>query len=114
MARPRAELTDEQISELETLAAVLSQKQISDYFGIPHRTFQAILERDEQVSAAYKRGRAKAIKAVAGGLLKHARNGNIAATIFYLKTQAGWRETDESQQQREPIVINIVKPDGID
>ena len=48
--RPRTELTPEQIREVETLAAVLNQQQIADYLGIPHRTFQAILERDDDLS----------------------------------------------------------------
>ena len=109
MPRPRTELTDDQIRELETLAAVLNQKQIADYFGIPHRTFQAILERDESVSASYKRGKARAIASVAGGLLKQAREGNTSASMFYLKTQAGWRETDQ-QEKVDPPKVYIVKP----
>ena len=32
--RPRIELTEEQKSEVKTLAAVLSTEQIADYFGI--------------------------------------------------------------------------------
>lgn len=92
MPRPKTELTDSQIREVETLAAVLNQKQIADYLGIPHRTFQAILERDDEVSASYKKGKAKAIAAVAGGLLGQARSGHTTASMFYLKTQAGWSE----------------------
>lgn len=95
MGRNRTELTEEQAQELETLAAVLSQKQIADYFGIPHRTFQAILERDEEISASYKRGRSKAIASIGGGLLQQARDGNTSAAIFYLKTQAKWSEKTE-------------------
>ncbi len=41
-----------------------------------------------------KRGKAKAIAHVANGLLQKARSGCTTSSIFYLKTQAGWRETE--------------------
>ena len=108
MARPRTELTDEQIKELETLAAVLNQKQIADYFGVPHRTFQAILERDDEVSASYKKGKSKAIASIAGGLLKQAREGNTSAAIFYLKTQAKWSEKTEIDISGDAFPTQII------
>lgn len=93
MARPRKELTDEQRAQVEALAAYLSQDQIADYFGITRPTFAAMIERDAEISLRYKRGKAKAIGAVAQGLLQKARSGDTTSAIFYLKTQAGWRET---------------------
>ena len=59
--RPRKELTKDQKSEVKTLAAVLSTDQIADYFGIGRRTFYDIMERDEEVSAQYKKGKAEEI-----------------------------------------------------
>lgn len=93
MARPTITLSPEQICEVETLAALPSQDQIADYFGICRNTFRAIRARDEEVDANYKRGKAKAIAHVANGLLQKARTGCTTSSIFYLKTQAGWRET---------------------
>ena len=92
---PRAPITlsDHQKSEVETLAALLSQDQIADYFGVCRNTFRAICERDPEVGERYKRGKAKAIAHVANGLLQKARSGCTTSSIFYLKTQAGWRET---------------------
>jgi hypothetical protein len=95
MARPQINLTDDQVGEVETLAALLNQDQIADYFGIARNTFRAICERDEEVLARYKRGKAKAIAHVANGLLQRARAGDTVSSIFYLKTQGGWRETNE-------------------
>ena len=91
--RPLIVLTDEQRSELETLAAVLNVEQIADYFGISRRVFYDIMERDEEVSAQYKKGKAKAVGFVAQNLIQKARSGDLGAQIFYLKTQAGWKET---------------------
>ena len=91
--RPRVKLSDEQIAQVEALGSVLSIEQIADYFGIGKTTFYAIMERQPEVSERYKIGKAKAIGSVAQGLLKQAREGNTSAAMFYLKTQAGWRET---------------------
>ncbi len=93
MGRPRKTLTDEQKQEVETLSAVLNQAQMADYFGLEHRTFQKILEREPEIYASYKRGKAKAIGSVAQSLIQQARSGNTSAMIFFLKTQAKWRET---------------------
>ena len=93
MARPTITLSPDQVREVETLAALLSQDQIADYFGICRNTFRAICARDPEVDERYKRGKAKAIAHVANGLLQKARAGDTTSAIFYLKTQAGWRET---------------------
>ncbi|MBL9045973.1 MAG: hypothetical protein JNK34_01495 [Tabrizicola sp.] len=66
---------------------------MADYFGIGRRIFYAMMERDEDIAARYKRGKAKAIGVIAQGLINKARGGDTASMIFFLKTQAGWRET---------------------
>ena len=93
--RPRMELTDEQMAEVETLAAVLNVAQMADYFGIGRTTFFSILNRDAEVSERYKRGRARAVGSIAQSLVTKARAGDTTAMIFFLKTQGGWRETVE-------------------
>ena len=91
--RPMIVLTEEQKAEVTTLAAVLTSEQIADYFGIGRTTWFAILERDEKVSELYKKGKAKAIANIASNLIKKAQSGDLGAQVFYLKTQAGWKET---------------------
>jgi len=91
--RPEIELTEKQIDEVETLAAVLSTGDIADYFGIGRTTFYALMERNAHISERYKKGRAKAKGAIAGSLIQKARSGELGAQIFYLKTQCGWKET---------------------
>tara|TARA_R110000744_G_scaffold26904_1_gene65980 strand:+ start:5487 stop:5864 length:378 start_codon:yes stop_codon:yes gene_type:complete len=93
--RPLIVLTKEQKGEIETLASVLSTEQIADYLGIGRSTFFEILDRDPEVSGLYKRGRAKAVGFVAQNLMQKARSGDLGAQIFYLKTQAGWKETQK-------------------
>ena len=107
MGRRAIELTDEQRGEIETLAALLTQDQIGDYLGVSRTTFRAIMERDEEIAALYKRGKAKAIAHVAKGLLQKARSGDTVSSIFFLKTQAGWRETDRLEHAGG-LTINVV------
>lgn len=91
--RPPVTLTEAQRAEVETLAAVLNAEQIADFLGIGRTTFFSLLNRDEELSERYKRGKARAVGAVAQSLVTKARGGNVTAMIFYLKTQGGWRET---------------------
>lgn len=94
MGRKPKTLNDEQRAQVEALAAYLTQEQIADYFGIGRTTWFSILERDPDISERYKRGKARAIGAVAQNIIKKARGGDNACMMFYLKTQAGWRETN--------------------
>ena len=79
-------------------------------------TFYAVMDRQPEVAEHYKRGKAKAIGSVAQGLLKKARDGDTASAIFYLKTQAGWRETtaidhtSSDGTMSTPTRIEIVAP----
>jgi len=91
--RPPVVLTDEQVHEVRALSAVLNTQQIADYLGVSHVTFKAIRDRDERISFAYKNGKAKAIASIGTNLISTAKKGNVTAMIFYLKTQAGWKET---------------------
>lgn len=91
--RPEKVLTDEQRAEVETLAAVLTLDQMADYFGMGRSTFAALIAKDDDISGRYKRGKAKAIGSVAKSLITKAREGDTASMIFFLKTQAGWKET---------------------
>tara|TARA_R110002020_G_scaffold46027_5_gene131268 strand:+ start:7434 stop:7811 length:378 start_codon:yes stop_codon:yes gene_type:complete len=95
VGRPPTVLNDEEIEQVEALGAGLSIEQIADYFGISKVTFYAIMERQPEVSLRYKRGKAKAIGSVSRGLLQKALDGDTASAIFYLKTQAGWKETQK-------------------
>ena len=116
MGRKPKTLTPEQLSEVETLAALLTTEQISDYFGITRPTFNAIMEREPEILLRYKKGKARAIGSVARGLIQQARDGNLTAMMFYLKTQAGWREKDRIDENASTAttitIIRAKKPDA--
>lgn len=105
--RPLTTLTDAQRAEVETLSAVLNAEQIADFLGIGRTTFFALLNRDEDLSERYKRGKARAIGAVAQSLVTKARAGNVTAMIFFLKTQGGWRETVEVAPAKHDQMLDL-------
>lgn len=104
--QPPVVFDKERIAKVEALAACLTVEQIADYFGISHNTFTRVRERQPEVLEAYKRGRSKAIANVSSNLIIQAQNGNTTAAMFYLKTQAGWKETSV---QEEHVSINTGK-----
>ena len=88
-------LSYEQEVQLEALASVLTVEQIADHFGMARSTLFKIMADDPDIRARYDMGKAKAIAEIAGSLLTKARKGDTASQIFFLKTQAGWRETNK-------------------
>ena len=77
-----------QRKQVETLAAYgIPEQDISRVVGIDPKTLRKHY-RDE-----LDLGETKANAQVAGFLFNAARNGNVTAQIFWLKTRAGWKET---------------------
>lgn len=116
MARPFITLTQDQKAEVETLAAVLTAEQVADYFGIARRTFYSMMQRDEEIAARYKRGKARAIGVIAQGLINKARSGDTTSMIFFLKTQAGWRETTQVatvEPDVEPLELSSLSDESL-
>jgi hypothetical protein len=67
-------------------------------YGIPADNISRIVGVDAKTLRKYYReeldlGEAKANAQVAGFLFNSAKNGNVSAQIFWLKTRAQWRET---------------------
>lgn len=85
-------LTEKQMKEVEELAAYLTCDQIAAYLGICKKTFYNLRNEDDRIATLYNKGRAKAITLVAKSLMDKIILGDVQATIFYLKTQAGWSE----------------------
>ena len=88
--RPTKHLSENDVIQIEALAAMCTKGQIADYFGMTEKTFRAIEQRQPEVFTAYRRGKAKAIAEVGSALYQKALEGDIRAMQFYLKTQAGW------------------------
>jgi hypothetical protein len=74
------------------------QVEAMSAYGIPEIDIAAVLGVDPKTLRKHYReeldlGETKANAQVAGYLFNAAKNGNVTAQIFWLKTRAKWRET---------------------
>lgn len=107
------------LNKVESLAANgLTDEQIASALGISRTTLANRKRENEQFVQAIKRGKAKGIALVTNKLMESIKGGNMTAMIFFLKTQAGWKETNVQEHTGangtalQPPVFNFnpVKP----
>jgi hypothetical protein len=77
--------------------ATRGQVEAMAAYGIPEKEVAAVLRIDPKTLRKHYRheldlGQTKANAQVAGFLFNAAKNGNVTAQIFWLKTRAGWKE----------------------
>ena len=83
------------LKQVESLAANgLTQEQIACALGISESTLHQRKRDSADFAAAIKRGKAKGIALVTNKLMESIKGGNMTGMIFFLKTQAGWKETN--------------------
>ena len=83
------------LKKVESLAANgLTQEQIASALGISERTLRSRKGEIADFADAIKRGKAKGIALVTNKLMESIKGGNMTGMIFFLKTQAGWKETN--------------------
>jgi hypothetical protein len=105
--RPPYEPTEQERLQVKTLAAV----------GIRHEDIAAKLGICADTLTKYYRkelddGRVDANAVVARSLYEQAKTGNTAAMIFWLKTRAGWKETQVNEHtgaDGKPLVVTWQK-----
>ena len=92
--------TEEELQKIESLAARgMEQQDIALCLGIHPSTLSEKKGQLEALNEAIKRGKAKGIAKVTNALLRNIDVGNVTAQIFYLKTQARWKENYEDQTE---------------
>ncbi len=79
--------------ELENLGRLkLTNQQIAERLGMCERSFYIHLKKHPELAQIIRISKRKTDEFVIGKLMKLINDGNVAATIFYLKVKAGWRE----------------------
>ena len=98
------------LAKVEQYAQVCdNDEEIALALGISTATLYARKRESEEFKDAIKSGRAKANVFVGGKLMDLVKKGNVAATIFYMKARAGWRETGKLEiTGTQPIQSNVV------
>ena len=104
------------LKQVESLAANgLTQEQIAAALGISESTLHKRKKENTEFTAAIKRGKAKGIALVTNKLMESIKGGNMTAMIFFLKTQAGWKETNVQEHtgaNGDPISLLITQVQG--
>lgn len=99
---------DKGMIELMCVAGV-SREQIAEVMKVDVKTLSKHCN-DILITA-----RPRANSKIAGALYQNAIKGNVTAQIFWLKTRAGWRETDHTQEAATAsttVIINALpKPE---
>ena len=85
--------------EHEATTATRQLVQLHATIGTPQSVIADILGIDDKTLRKHYReeldqARAKANATIGGALFNKAKGGDTAAMIFWMKTQAGWRETN--------------------
>ncbi len=112
--RPPHQPNDITIAEVKALSSLgLTQAMVADYIGISIKTLR---KHYRDVIAKAKVGR---LRQVAETAYDMAVSGSFPAmTMFYLKTQGHWRETDKveepvSDETVTKVEIEVVKTDDV-
>ena len=96
----------------------LTLPEIGASLGLSTTTLKHWRRASPELERAYQEGRAVGIGAMAGALRRLAEKGNVAAIIFFLKTQCRWselngapaaneRETDVGDLPRDELLERI-------
>ncbi len=112
--KPKIEID---LDKVEVLASRgLSNEQIAYALGICERTLYNNKKESAEFADAIKRGKASGITKVANALMKKAIGGDTTAMIFFLKSQAQWRETNRTELTGADgnAIQAVVKNEGVD
>lgn len=109
MGRPEHEPTDDSREYVGRMVAI----------GIDQESIAAILEIDAKTLRKHYRheldhGKAIANAKVGTSLFQKATGGDTTAAIFWMKTRAGWRETQNVNQTNVDIDLSTLDDDELD
>jgi predicted transcriptional regulator len=111
-AKGVAHVPTDEMRETVSLHATVGTPQavIADILGIDDKTLRKHYRAELDLAGA------KATAVVGGELYKKAKSGDTAAMIFWMKTRAGWSETNRLEHSSPdgsmtPTVIRIMGPD---
>lgn len=94
IGRPAWKPSEEEIRQINLYASAgCTQEQVATLIG---KSVDTIC-RHEAAKEAFERGKAQTIAKVGGSLVRKALSGDTASAIFYLKTQAGWKEVSRTE-----------------
>ena len=113
-------MTNKPTSNHAPTEATRQTVQLHTMVGTTQADIARVLDIDEKTLRKYYRdeldlAKAKSNATIGGALFNKAKNGDTAAMIFWMKTQAGWREKTDLNHMSEdgsmsPTRIELVAP----
>ena len=86
----------------------MSRGQIGSYYGITGQRIGQLIKENPELELAFESGLAKGIEKASDSLMKLIEQGNVIATLFFLKSQAGWIEAQYRQKEVDKSTIPTV------
>lgn len=113
MARPKIEITEDNLRQIEVLAGYgMTEAAIANVLGISERTFRTNKNTEEVVLAALEKGKAKAASIIGQALFEKAKKGDLGAIVWWEKTRAGRTErvrTEITGADGQPIQTEVTE-----
>lgn len=105
---------DLDLNAVERMAAQgMTMRQIANFYCVPVSYLQKRRKMSEKMSQVLDRGKSQGVERVTTKLMELIDSGNLIATLFYLKCQAGWREADKlPKEKEEKDQVQIYLPDN--
>jgi hypothetical protein len=105
---------DLDLDAIEKMASMgMTMRQIADFYCVPASYLQKRRKACEKLDMALARGKSQGVERVTTKLMDLIDSGNLIATLFYLKCQAGWREADKlPKEKEEKDQVQIYLPDN--
>lgn len=98
MARPRVDLSEKEIAQIEALAGYgLPENAIAHALGISVSTLARRKEDTKRVAVAVARGKAKAQGLIGEALFRRAKAGDVPAIKWWEQTRLGYRDAQSVQ-----------------
>ena len=104
--KPPIVITAEHLRQAEELAGYgLSRAQIAAVLGLAERTLREKASKDDELSAALSRGKAKAAAIVGKALFLRAKDGDVPAIRW-------WEMTREGRSEKQQASVEVSGPDN--
>lgn len=111
--RPKKTITPQTIAKVERLAGLGTRlDEIAIACDVSPSTLDRWLKQPD-VERAYRKGRIHATAEVAEKLFDLAMTGDVAACIFWLKSQAGWSDKPHQEEEQKNVAeVHVYIPDN--
>jgi len=97
-------LTQEMLDEIQKLSSCgLNQRQIRDYYGIAHTTWQTKRRRFPEILEYFNKGKSKGTAFVANKLMELVKKGHFNAIRFYLETVGEFGTAADDEENEEDL-----------